>query len=78
MRRVGWGILLVVGSTLHGVIDFSGCGLMRRLCGILLHLLFHLQIDGAIFDAVVGCAVAIQAVQRFECVRPSAIASAVI
>jgi hypothetical protein len=42
MRRVGWGILLVVGSPLHGVIDFSGCGLMQRLCGILLHFLFCL------------------------------------
>jgi hypothetical protein len=62
MRRVGWGILLLVGSILHGVIDFSGCGLMRRLCRILLHLLFRLQIDGAIFGAVVGCAAMIQAV----------------
>jgi hypothetical protein len=26
MRRVGWGMLLVVQSPLHGVVDFLGCG----------------------------------------------------
>jgi hypothetical protein len=67
----------VVGSPLHGVIDFSGCGLMRRLCGIVLHF-FHLHIDGAIFGAVVGCATMIHAVRRFECVRPSVMASVMI
>jgi hypothetical protein len=27
----------VVGGALYGVIDFSGCRLLQRLCGILLH-----------------------------------------
>jgi hypothetical protein len=67
-----------VGSPLHGVIDFSGCGLMQRLRGILLHFLFRLQIDGAIFGVVVGCAVMIHAVWRFECIRPSVVASVTI
>jgi hypothetical protein len=62
----------------HGVIDFLGCGLMRRLCGDLLHFLFCLQIDGAIFAMVVCFSAVIHAVRRFECVRPSATASAVI
>jgi hypothetical protein len=59
--KVGWGILLVVRSPLHGVIDFSGCGLMQRLCEILLHFLLRLQKDGVIFSAMVGCAAMIHA-----------------
>jgi hypothetical protein len=78
MRRVGWGILLVVGSPLHGVIDFSWCGLMWRLCGILLYFLFWIQKGGAIFGVAVGCAVVIHVVRRFECVRSSAMAWATI
>jgi hypothetical protein len=68
----------VVSSQLHGVIDFLGCGLVRRLCGILPHFLFHLQIDEAIFGAVIGCAVVVLTVWRFECVRPSATASTTV
>jgi hypothetical protein len=33
----------VMWSILYGVVDFSGCGLMRRLCRILLHFLFSSQ-----------------------------------
>jgi hypothetical protein len=73
MRRVGWEILLVMRSSLCGVIDFSGCGLMRRFCRILFHFL-----DGAIFGVIVGCAAVIHVVWRFECVRPSVVASAAI
>jgi hypothetical protein len=47
-------ISLVMWSPLHCVVDFSGCGLIRRLCRILLHFLFRLKIDGAIFCAMVG------------------------
>jgi hypothetical protein len=28
MQRVGWGISLVIWSLLHGMVDFSGCGLV--------------------------------------------------
>jgi hypothetical protein len=78
MRMVGRGILLVMQGPLHGMVDFSGCELMRRLCRILLHFLFPLKIDGAIFGAMVDCTAMIHAVQRFECVRASAAASFVI
>jgi hypothetical protein len=75
---IRWGILLVVRSPLHGVIDFSGSGLLRRLYGILFHFSFRHEEDGAIFGAMVGFAAVIYAVQRFECVRASAVASAMI
>jgi hypothetical protein len=39
-RRKGWRILLVVRSPLHGVVDFLGCSLLRRLYGILVHFCF--------------------------------------
>jgi hypothetical protein len=71
VRRVGWGVLLGVGSPLHGVIDFSGRGLMRRLDGILVHFLFCLQISRAIYVVVVGCATIVHAVWRFMCVTPT-------
>jgi uncharacterized membrane protein required for colicin V production len=61
----------VMWSPLHAVVDFSGCGLVRRLCRILLHFLFGLKIDGAIFCAMVGFAVMVHAVWRFHCVWPS-------
>jgi hypothetical protein len=55
-------------SLLHGVVNFSGCGLMQWLCRVLLHFLFHLKIDGAIFCAMVGFIVMVYAVWRFHCV----------
>jgi hypothetical protein len=72
------GILLVVRSPFYGVIDFSGCGLLRRLCGILFHFSFRHEEDGAIFDAMVDFTAMIHAVRRFECVRASVVASAMI
>jgi hypothetical protein len=72
MRRVGWGISLVMRSPLHSEVDFSGCGLVRRLCQILLHFLFGLKIDGAIFCAMVGVAAMVHVVWRFHCVWASA------
>jgi hypothetical protein len=36
-RRIGWGMLVVVGGPLYCVIKFSGCCFLRRFCGILLH-----------------------------------------
>jgi hypothetical protein len=45
---------------------------------MLLHFLFRLQIDGAIFVVVVGYATVVHAVWRFEYVRPSATASATV
>jgi hypothetical protein len=78
MRRIGWGILLVVRSPLHGVIDFSRHGLVRRLCRILFYFLFCLEIDGEIFGVMASCAVVVHAVWRFECVRPSAMATAMV
>jgi hypothetical protein len=70
--KVGWGISLVMWSPLHGVIDFSGCELMRRLCRILLHFLFCLKIDGTIFCVMVGFVAMVHAVWRFHCVWASA------
>jgi hypothetical protein len=74
-RRIGWRILLVMWSPLRGVVDFIGSGLLRRLCGILLHFSFRLKKNGAIFGAVVLFAAMVHAVQRFECVRVSAVIS---
>jgi hypothetical protein len=68
----------VVRSPLHGVTDLSGRGLVRRLCGTLLHFLFCLQIDETVFGEVVGCAAVVHAVQRFECVGPSTTTSVVV
>jgi uncharacterized membrane protein required for colicin V production len=57
---------------MHSVIDFSGCGLVRRLCRILLHFLFGLKVDGAIFCAMVGVAAMVHTIWRFHCVLASA------
>jgi hypothetical protein len=62
----------VMWSLLHGVVDFLGCELMRRLCIIFLHFLFGLKIDGTIFCVTVGFAVMVHAVWRFHCVWTSA------
>jgi uncharacterized membrane protein required for colicin V production len=53
-------------SPLHGVVEFSGCGLVRRLCRILLHFLFGLKIDGAIFYVMVDFTTMVHAVWRFH------------
>jgi hypothetical protein len=63
--------MLVMWSPSHGVVDISGCGLMRRLCRILLYF-FRLKIDGAIFCAMVGFIAMVHAVWRFHCVLTSA------
>jgi hypothetical protein len=51
----------VMQNPLHGVVDFSGCGLMRRLYRILLHFIFGLKIDREIFCVMVGFAAMIHA-----------------
>jgi hypothetical protein len=58
----------VMQNPLHGVVDVSGCGLMRRLCQILLHFIFGLKIDGTIFCAMVGFTAMVHVVWRFHCV----------
>jgi hypothetical protein len=52
----------VVRSPLHAVIDFSGCGLLRRLCVILLYFSLRVKKDRAIIGAVVGCAAMVHAI----------------
>jgi hypothetical protein len=51
---------------MHGVVDFSGCGLVQRLCRVLLHFPFHLKVDGAFFGVMVGFTAMIHAVWRFH------------
>jgi hypothetical protein len=63
----------VVRSSLHGVVDFSGCRLMRRLCRILLHFLIRLKIDGAIFSVMVAFTTMVHAVWMFHCVWASTV-----
>jgi hypothetical protein len=62
----------VIWSPFHGVVDFLGCRLIRRLCRIFLHFVFCLKIDGAIFCAMVGFIVMVHVVWRFHCVWASA------
>jgi hypothetical protein len=62
---VGQGISLVMRSPLLGVVDFSGCELVRRLCRILLHFLFALKVDGIIFCSMIGVTAMVHAVWRF-------------
>jgi hypothetical protein len=71
-------ISLVMWSPLHCVVDFSGCGLMQRLCRILLNFLFRLKIDGAIFCVMVGFIAMIHAVWWFHCVWASAAPQAMV
>jgi hypothetical protein len=68
----------VVWSPLHGVVDFLECELMRRLCRTLLHFLFHLKIDGAIFCAMVGFIAMVHAIWRFHCVWASTAPAAMV
>jgi uncharacterized membrane protein required for colicin V production len=78
MRRVGRGILLVMRSPFHGVVDFSGCGSVQRLCRILLHFLIGLKIDWAIFCAMVGFGAMVHEVWRFHSVWASAVPPAMV
>jgi hypothetical protein len=68
----------VVGSSLHGVVDFSECNLLRRLVGFLVNFSFRLEEYGAIFCAMVGLATVEHAAQRFEYVWASAVTAATI
>jgi hypothetical protein len=70
-RRVRWIVLLVMGVPMHGMVDFSRCGLLRSVCGALVHVLLCLQVDGAIFGSVVGVSTVVHAVWRSDCVRAS-------
>jgi hypothetical protein len=58
-------------SPLLGVVDFSGCGLVQRLCRILLHFLFALKVDGTIFCSMIGVTAMVHAVWGFYCVWAS-------
>jgi hypothetical protein len=77
-RRIGWRILLVVKSPLHGVVDFSGCDLLWWLCGVLLHFSFGVKEDGTMFGAVVSFAAMVHAGRRLECVGAMPMTSAPI
>jgi hypothetical protein len=68
----------VVGSPLHGVVDFSECNLLRRLVGFLVNFSFRLEEYGAIFCAVVVLATVEHAAQRFEYVWASVVTAAMI
>jgi hypothetical protein len=63
MREVGWGVLLVVQSPLHGVADFPELQLRRRLSGVLVHFPFGVDVDGAIFGFVVDFIAMVHVVQ---------------
>jgi hypothetical protein len=69
---------LVTWSPLYGVVEFLGCGLLQRLCKILLHFLFRLKIDATIFCAVVDFIAMVPAVWRFQCVWASAVSPATV
>jgi hypothetical protein len=55
----------VVGSPLHSVVNFSGCHLLRRLVGFLVHFSFGLSTTEHV-------------VWRSECVWASAVTTAMI
>jgi hypothetical protein len=55
-------MLLVVRSSLHGVVDFSRCSLLRRFSEILVHFSFRLKKDGTIFGAVAGFVATVHAI----------------
>jgi hypothetical protein len=69
-QRISWRILVVVGSPLHGVIYFSGWWFLRRLSGVLLHFPLGVEVNGAIFGAVVGFTVVIYVVWGFAVYGP--------
>jgi hypothetical protein len=54
MRRVGWGVVLVMRGPLYGVVNFPGLWLWRWLGGVLVHFSLGVIVDGAVFDAVVS------------------------
>jgi hypothetical protein len=58
----------VAGSPLHGVINFSGCRLLRMLCGVLLQFSPTLKEFGLIFCVMVGFTTVEHAVWRSKCV----------
>jgi hypothetical protein len=66
----------MMGVPLHGVVDFSGCGLLRGLYGILIRFLLRVQEDGAIFGVMVGRITIVQTIWRFDCVRASTVTAA--
>jgi hypothetical protein len=68
----------VVGSPLHGVVDFSGCCLLQRLVGFLAHFSFGLEEYGAIFCLMIGLAAVKHAVWRSEYVWLSAMTATTI
>jgi hypothetical protein len=68
----------VMQSALHGVVDFLGYGLLRRLWKILVHLSFRVKENGAIFGAVFGFTAMVHVVWWVECVWASAVTSAMI
>jgi hypothetical protein len=58
----------VVGSLLHGVIDFSRCCLWRRLVGSLVHFSLRLEEYGVVFGVMIGLITIKHAIRRSECV----------
>jgi hypothetical protein len=70
-RGIRCRILLMVWVSLHGVVNFSRCRLLRGFYGALIHFLLCLLVDGVIFGAMVGLTTVIHAVRRSECVRAS-------
>jgi hypothetical protein len=69
---------MVVGSPLHSVVDFSGCQLLGRLVGFLVHSSFGLKEYGTIFCVMVGFTVVEHAVWRSECVWASVVTATMI
>jgi hypothetical protein len=72
MQEVGWGVLLVVWSPLHGMVDFPRLQLRQRLVGVLVHFLFGVDVDGAIFGFVVGFVAMVHVVEGSWCIQASA------
>jgi hypothetical protein len=68
----------VVGSPLHGVVDFSGCRLLQRMGGFLLHFQFRVKEHGAIFCAMVGFTTMEHALRKSYCVWASTVIAATI
>jgi hypothetical protein len=70
MREVGWGVLLVMRSPLHGVVHFPRMQLRRRLSGVLVYFSFGVDVDGAIFGFVIGVIAMVDTVQGLEVYGP--------
>jgi hypothetical protein len=71
MREVGWGVLLVLRSPLHGVVDFHWLQLWWRLLGVLVQFRFGVNVDGAIFGFVVGFVAMVHVVEGSWCIWAS-------